>query len=97
MVEDVSDTGTDPSGDPVSNPEESETENPLGTHPNDVSDATEDPTTYLTPPMPSWTLDKTTDSVPSFPGDTLEYSFVLTNTGNITISAITLSDPKCAA
>lgn len=30
-------------------------------------------------------------------GETLEYSFIVTNTGNVTISSITLTDPKCAS
>mgnify|MGYP000668896433 CR=1 FL=1 len=63
---------------------------------NSDTDPTEDPTSFLTPPSPSWTLDKTTSSTPTEAGQTLEYSFVLTNTGNVTISAITLSDPKCS-
>ena len=95
-IEDTSDTGTNPDTSTVDDPTGTETANPLDTHANNLVDATEDPTTYLTPPFPSWTLDKTTSSTPMNAGDTLEYSFVLTNTGNVTISGITLSDPKCA-
>ena len=80
----------------MDDPTGTETENPLDEHANNPIDGTDDPTTYLTPPMPSWTLDKTTSSTPTEAGQTLEYQFVLTNTGNVTISAIALSDPKCS-
>lgn len=46
-------------------------------------------------PMPSWTLEKTTDSTPMKAGDTLDYSFELTNTGNVDISFTSLLDSKC--
>ncbi|WP_432816603.1 DUF7507 domain-containing protein [Sulfitobacter sp. JB4-11] len=47
--------------------------------------------------MPMWTLGKTTASTPTAAGDTLNYVFALSNTGNVSISAVSVTDPKCAA
>ncbi len=44
-VTDVSDTGTGVDGDPVTTPESTETESPLGVNPNDDTDPSDDPTT----------------------------------------------------
>jgi len=44
-VSDVSDTGTNPSVEPVNNPEVNETPSPFNVNPNNVNDPTEDPTT----------------------------------------------------
>ncbi|MBA4345371.1 MAG: hypothetical protein C0419_02555, partial [Microbacterium sp.] len=44
-VTDVSDTGTGVDGDPVTDPELTETPSPLGENPNDDTDPTDDPTT----------------------------------------------------
>jgi len=46
---------------------------------------------------PSWTLDKSSTSVPIQANDIVSYSFSLENTGNVTVSAITLSDAQCDA
>lgn len=46
--------------------------------------------------MPDWTLEKSTNSTPMKAGDTLEYTFVITNTGNVDISFTGLVDEKCA-
>lgn len=62
-MSDVSDTGTNPDVSPVSDPDMTETDNPLDTHTNDVSDMTEDPTTYLLPSRPSIKLIKAISSV----------------------------------
>ncbi|MGO4780267.1 DUF11 domain-containing protein, partial [Lysobacter sp. 2RAB21] len=43
---------------------------------------------------PSWTLDKATTSTPTRAGDTVTYTFSVTNTGNVTINSITVTDPK---
>ena len=52
MVKDTSDTGTNPDARSVSNPEGSETDNPFKDHSNDLFNPTEDPTTYIIPPVP---------------------------------------------
>ncbi|RVU84672.1 DUF11 domain-containing protein [Leucothrix sargassi] len=48
-------------------------------------------------PAPSWTLEKTSNSAPTQAGDIASYSFTVTNTGNVTISGITLADAQCNA
>jgi len=47
-------------------------------------------------PQPLWTITKSTTSVVQKPGDTLNYTFRLTNTGNTNINNISLEDAKCA-
>src|SRR5204862_4808618 len=42
---------------------------------------------------PSWTRDKATASTASAVGDLLTYTFSVTNTGNVTITGISVSDP----
>ncbi|MFT3970801.1 MAG: LPXTG cell wall anchor domain-containing protein [Micropruina sp.] len=59
------------------------------------------PTDTVTTPIPSapgMSLDKRA-GVPSgnSVGDTIEYSFVLMNTGNVTLTAVSVSDPKVGA
>jgi len=51
----------------------------------------------LVDPTPAWELVKTTSSTPAIEGDTLDYSFTLVNTGNVTISGVVITDVKCAA
>ncbi len=46
---------------------------------------------------PSWTLDKTSTSMPVEAGDIVSYSFALENTAEVAISGITLSDANCDA
>ena len=48
-------------------------------------------------PSPVWTLNKTSSSTPSVAGNSANYSFSLANTGNISISAVTLTDTQCNA
>lgn len=52
VVEDISDTGTNPDTSFVSNPHGTETNNPLNEYANDISDPTEDPTSYTILPIP---------------------------------------------
>jgi uncharacterized repeat protein (TIGR01451 family) len=48
-------------------------------------------------PQPSWTLSKTpSPTTYSAAGQTISYSYLLTNTGNVSISTITVSDNKVA-
>ncbi|WP_299881450.1 hypothetical protein [uncultured Cocleimonas sp.] len=70
----------------------SATGTPEGTE--SLADAPATNTITITP-APAWTLDKTSGSTPTKENDTVTYSFSLDNTGNVTISNITLSDAKC--
>ncbi len=75
-------SGQDPSGAPV--------EDTSGTAAdNDV------PTDTLLPRTPAWTIDKSTLSVPTNVGDTLVYNFLVTNTGNTSITPERVVDDKC--
>ncbi len=100
-VTDASDTGTDADGNPVTDPDLTETPNPLGENPNDPADPTDDPTTFAIAPVPGISLTK---SVASYDdtngnslvdaGDTLTYSFLVSNTGNVDLSPVTITDTK---
>jgi uncharacterized repeat protein (TIGR01451 family) len=46
---------------------------------------------------PAMTVTKLTNSVPTKAGDTLNYTFHVNNTGNVTIQQVVINDPKCAA
>ena len=81
-------TGQDPANNPVQDTSDS-------SNAGDDTTADNDPTNTALPRTPSWTIDKSTTSVPQAVGDTLEYQFILSNTGNTTISAITVNDAKC--
>jgi len=79
-------------------------QDPSGETTEDISDSANsgddngtdgDPTNTPLPRTPSWTIDKSTASVPTSVGDTLIYDFVLSNTGNTSINAITVADAKC--
>ena len=98
VVTDTSDTGTNPDASSVSNPDNTETDNPRDTHPNNGSDPTEDPTTYLVVPNPEIEIIKAISSITdngdgyTGSGDILTYSFTVTNTGNVTLSDISVTD-----
>lgn len=46
---------------------------------------------------PSWTFTKSTNSTPEYAGDTLVYDFSVENTWNVSISNISINDPKCSS
>ena len=106
-VTDISDAGTKPNpngtGTVVTqdDPEITETPSPIGTNTNNGGDPEEDPTTLLIPPTPSIeviksiaTIDKTKGNASLLDaGDTVKYTFVVTNTGNVTLDPIAVSDP----
>jgi len=45
--------------------------------------------------VPSWEMVKATSSVPANAGDTLDYTFTVVNTGNVTIADVVVADAKC--
>ncbi|MCK5830250.1 MAG: hypothetical protein KAH20_08105 [Methylococcales bacterium] len=46
--------------------------------------------------FPSWTLNKSTSSIPTMIGDSVVYNFSLNNTGNISINTVSLTDINCS-
>jgi uncharacterized repeat protein (TIGR01451 family) len=66
-----------------------------GTPPFGLPPVTDDSTLDVPiPPQPALTLDKTADAdEPVTAGDVITYSFTVTNTGNVTLSEVTVSDP----
>ncbi|MEZ4778794.1 MAG: gliding motility-associated C-terminal domain-containing protein [Flavobacteriaceae bacterium] len=95
-VNDDSDTGTDVNGNPIPDPETVETPNGDGTT---DGDPTNDPTVTVLQQSPAIALIKTGVFVDgngnqcAEPGETIEYSFEVVNTGNVTLSNISVSDP----
>ena len=55
----------------------------------------DDPTDTALPRAPAWTINKSTNSIPSFVGDTLVYDFIVTNTGNTSITPTSVNDARC--
>ena len=110
-VTDVSDTGTAPSGPNtvglVVNNETAETAIPgtvTTTVPNDATDPTSDPTVVTLPTAnPHILLDKVArDLTGAAVGDTITYTFTVTNDGNVALNPVSVSDPllgtiTCAA
>lgn len=83
-------SGQTPGGIPVMDTSDS-------TNPNDSGDlGPNDPTNTLLAGAPLWDVVKSTTSVPTAAGDTLDYMFVITNTGNTSISGVMVNDAKCA-
>ncbi len=70
-----------------------------GTDPNGTDASAEDSTTTLLPPAPAITLDKQAGEVIDGDGngvdvgDTIDYAFLVTNTGNVTLDPISVDDP----
>ncbi len=102
-VTDTSDTGTTAAADPqpVADPAGTETESPIGVLANDSGDPTDDPTTVLLSPLPEIQLMKTVTAIDDTTGDgvigvgdTVNYSFSVTNTGNVNLAPVTVSDAK---
>lgn len=83
-------TGQDPAGNNV--PDTSDSGNP-----GDDTGGGSDPTNTPIARSSSWTVEKTTLSVPRTAGDTLVYDFTVRNTGNVSIANVAVSDPKCTA
>ncbi|MCU0826024.1 MAG: hypothetical protein MUE52_01110 [Tabrizicola sp.] len=102
VVTDVSDTGTNPDvgGSPVASPETTET--PDGTGATDA-DPTNDPTVAVLTPAARIVLVKSLVSVTDTngdgligAGDTAAYAFSVTNTGNLALAGVTVTDPLVA-
>ena len=96
-AQDVSDTGTDPNINPVIDPETTET--PSGTGATD-GNPTNDPTVLNLRPEARITLVKritlitdTTGNGVIGVGDTVTYGFSVTNTGNVPLGGIGVTDP----
>ncbi len=103
-VTDLSDAGTTPDGTPVSNPETTETPNPLGENPNDPANPTDDPTTVALTPVPSIAIIKSLDSIADTngngntnAGDTITYRFDVSNTGDLVLNPVAVVDTKIAS
>ncbi|AYQ31332.1 hypothetical protein [Runella sp. SP2] len=96
-VTDVSDAGTNNNGVAISNPDVTESPKLNGTT---DTDPTNDPTVLLIAPAPSIKLIKSiasiTDNAPTGRGvgDVINYTFTVTNTGNVTLSGVALTDTK---
>ncbi|AXE17864.1 hypothetical protein DR864_09020 [Runella rosea] len=95
-VTDVSDAGTNNTGGTISNPDVTESPKLDGTT---DSDPTNDPTVLLLAPSPSIKLIKSVASVTSSGAsgsldDVINYTFTVTNTGNVTLSGVSLTDAK---
>jgi len=46
-------------------------------------------------PTPSWALTKTSTSMPTQENDIVTYAFSLDNTGNVSVTGVTLADTQC--
>ena len=96
-VTDVSDAGTDNNAVAITNPEVTESPKLNGTT---DTDPTNDPTVLLITPTPSIKLIKSISSITDNGatgrgvGDVINYTFTVTNTGNVTLTAVTLTDAK---
>ncbi len=96
-VTDVSDAGTNNNAVAIANPDATESPKLNGTT---DADPTNDPTVLLIAPAPLIKLIKSiatiTDNAPTGRGvgDVINYTFTVTNTGNVTLTGVALSDAK---
>ena len=94
-VSDTSDTGTNADGSAIAGDTDT-VENPESDGTND-GDATNDPTISALTQNPAITLEKSfafTSGTGNAVGDVIEYTFEVTNTGNVTVSNLTVTDAK---
>ena len=102
-VIDTSDTGTAGDGTTVTNPETVETDDIDSVNgDNNDADPTNDVTPFEIPANPSIELVKSVASVTAAGGaglvdDVINYSFTVTNTGNVTLTDIAVNDPVVGA
>ena len=102
-VIDDSDTGTDANTDPVGDPANEETPDLDDVNgDNNDADPTNDPTPFDIAPDPSIELIKSIASVTSAGGDgavddVINYTFTVTNTGNVTLDGIAVADADVTA
>ncbi|MEP5495957.1 MAG: hypothetical protein ABJP93_17115, partial [Marinobacter sp.] len=96
-VDDTSDAGTDPDGTMIANPSGIETDDSTG---GTDGDPTNDPTVFQVPPSPALTVTKSVASIVDAngnnlvdEGDTVNFTFVVANTGNVALQGVTVSDP----
>ncbi len=66
-------------------------------NPGDPDNGDSDPTLTSLPGTPNWAVEKSSTSLPTQAGDTLEYEFRVTNLGNVSIGNPQLIDDKCAS
>ncbi len=69
-----------------------------GTDPNETDVSATDSVTVGIPPEPAITLDKQAiDPVGGSAGDSVDYTFTVTNTGNVTLTTVVVTDPMVGA
>ncbi len=99
---DTSDAGTKPNGDVIPNPEAIETPNPLHKYPNNRFDPKDDPTTYILKDVNAnisiiksikKAIDENNDG-DIWEGDTLVYEYLVTNSGNVYLTNVQVSEPE---